>query len=123
MIARSTPMRRAMTSTSGAMQLVVQLAHEMIRTSSFSARFTPGITVATVSVLAGAERIANLAPALMCLIRSRSSRNSPVHSRTRSTLSSDQGSAAGSFSANSGMDRPSIVSALSFASTCLWYRP
>jgi hypothetical protein len=44
------------------MQLVVQLAQEMIRGSP-SGRFTPWTTVGTVSDVVGAERITYEAPA------------------------------------------------------------
>lgn len=46
----------------GVMQLVVQLAHEMIRGAP-SGRLTPWTAVGTVSDLVGAERITYDAPA------------------------------------------------------------
>jgi hypothetical protein len=46
----------------GVMQLVVQLAQEMI-CGAPSGRFTPCTTVGTVSDVVGAERITNEAPA------------------------------------------------------------
>ena len=55
-------MWRWATSMTGVMQLVVQLAQEMI-CGSPSGRFTPCTTVGTVSDVVGADRITYEAPA------------------------------------------------------------
>ena len=60
--ARWTPMWRWAISMTGVMQLVVQLAQEMI-CGSPSGRFTPCTTVGTVSDVVGAESITYEAPA------------------------------------------------------------
>jgi hypothetical protein len=60
--ARCTPMWQWAISTTGVMQLVVQLAQEMICAAP-SEWFTPCTTVGTVSDVVGAERITNEAPA------------------------------------------------------------
>ena len=54
--ARSTPIRRWAISMTGVMQLVVQLAQEMIRGCP-SGRLTPWTTVGTFSDFVGADRI------------------------------------------------------------------
>jgi hypothetical protein len=96
MMALRIPIRRPIISTIGVMQLVVQLAHEMISASG-SAAFTPCTTVLMPS-FSGAEKMARLAPAWMCFARSSLLVNAPVHSNTRSTASSRQGRLAGSLS-------------------------
>ena len=69
MIAWRTPIRRLITSATGAMQLVVQLAHEIICCPA-GAWFTPCTTVATVSARAGAGKLTNRAPAARCFLKS-----------------------------------------------------
>ena len=86
MIAWRTPIRRLITSATGAMRLVVQLAHEII-CCPVGAWFTPCTTVATVSARAGAGKLTNRAPAARCFLRSSSRRNAPVYASTRSTPS------------------------------------
>jgi len=65
MVAFLTPIRLAMTSTTGVMQFVVQLAQEMIRAGFARERFTPWITVGMSSFFAGADRMTKRAPASM----------------------------------------------------------
>ncbi len=107
---RSTPNRRLAISMTGVMQFVVQLAHEMI-CGLPSARFAPCTTVGTVSSWLGADRMTNDAPARTCLVKSSAWVNFPVHSETRSTPSSAQGSSSGSRSVKVGIRVPSMISA------------
>ncbi len=62
MMAFAMPIRRPITSTTGVMQLVVQLAQEMICASP-SGLFVPCTTVGTSPLLAGAEMMTCRAPA------------------------------------------------------------
>jgi len=83
----------------GARQFVVQDAFETILCSGFSSwSLTPRTTVKSMS-FPGAEMITFFAPASRCFPAPALSLNTPVHSRTISTLSSAQGRLAGSRSA------------------------
>ena len=64
MIAFFTPMRRPRISITGVMQLVVQLAHEMIAVFPCGV-LTPWTIVSTPSPFAGADRMTDPAPARM----------------------------------------------------------
>ena len=86
------------TCTTGARQLVVQDAFEMIScfAASYSLSLTP-ITMVFTSPLPGAEMITFLAPAAKWPFAFSESVNKPVDSITYSTPSSFQGSCEGSF--------------------------
>jgi len=114
----TTPKVSCSTCATGARQLVVQDAFEMTVwfSGSYASSFTPGTRVASGPV-AGAEMITFCAPASRCLAASSRLVKKPVDSITTSTPSSPQGSAAGSFSANTLSSLPSTRIASSVAST------
>ena len=88
-----------MTFTIGTTQFVVHDALEMM--VCFAASYFPSLTPMTIvmsSSFAGAEMTTRFAPAVICLRASPAFVNRPVDSRTMSTPSDFQGSAAGSFS-------------------------
>ena len=66
MTAFFTPMRRPRISITGVMQLVVQLAHEMMAVLSLG-EFTPWTMVSTPSPFEGADKMTYPAPARMWL--------------------------------------------------------
>ena len=95
------------TFATGARQLVVQEALEMILCffGSNSSSLTPRTNVASGS-LAGAEMTTRLAPAFRCLPAPSRSRKRPVDSRTICALSLRHGIFSGSRSAKTGTLRP-----------------
>src|SRR3989339_1332270 len=117
-----TPIRRPMISTTGVMQLVVQEAQEIMR-SSAEGMVTPWTMQQTCSPLGGADSIAYLAPAARCLLRPSAWVNSPVHSRTISTPRSFQGSWAGSLTLRNFMDLPFTTRPSPLAVTRFLYTP
>ena len=96
MIALVRPIRRPITSITGALQLVLQLAQDT--TSASPTSFTPWKMKGTPSPFAGAERITFPAPASRYFISSSLWVNTPVQSNTRSMPISDHGRRAGSSS-------------------------
>ncbi len=98
---RFTPNSSFNTFTTGAKQLVVQDASEIMLcvAGSYISPFTPG-TIVTSGSFAGAVIITFLQPASRCFDTSFLSRNFPVDSTTTSTPKSPQGNFPGSFSAN-----------------------
>src|SRR5271155_2206687 len=91
------PILSCRTFTSGARQLVVQEAFEMTVWVDFSTPWlTPYTTVASTSSPPGAEITTFFAPAAMCADALALLVNRPVHSSTKSTPSSPQGSLDGS---------------------------
>ena len=87
------------TLATGARQLVVQEAFEMMWcfAGSYLSSLTP-ITIMTSGPLAGAVMITFFAPAARCFAASSRLVNRPVDSKTTSTPRSFHGSCAGSFS-------------------------
>ncbi len=123
MVAFLIPILLPMISTTGAMELVVQLAQDTIRTESSPSVLTPWTTVPMSSLLAGADRRTNLAPAWRCFSRPSFLVKTPVHSKTKSIPSSPQGSRAGSFSLKTLYLVPSTIRASLSCSTVLSYLP
>ena len=106
------------TFTTGARQLVVQLALEMTwwLAGSYISWFTPRTTVMS-SFFAGAEMMTFFAPASRWATAFSLAVKRPVDSTTTSTPSSFQGSWAGSFSAKTLRSSPSTRRPLSVTST------
>ena len=81
------------TFTTGAKQLVVQEALEIMQSEGFRVlSFTPQTMVASISPLAGAESKTFRAPAWICFSHSARLRKTPVDSKTSSVPKSFQGS-------------------------------
>src|SRR6187551_727652 len=94
------------TLATGAKQLVVQEALEIMVSVAFNTlSFTPNTTVASTSV-PGAEMMTFLAPAAKCKAAFSLLVNMPVHSYTTSTFNSPQGNLDGSRSAVMRMASP-----------------
>ena len=109
------------TWTTGARQLVVQLAFEMMLclAGSYLPSLTPS-TIVTSSFFAGAEMMTFFAPASMWPLALVASVNRPVDSTTMSAPSDFQGSAAGpSFTARHLILRPLTTSVSSSAAAGL----
>jgi hypothetical protein len=121
---RSNPKLSSSTFTTGARQLVVQLALETTwwLAASYLSWLTPR-TMVMSSPLAGALMITFLAPASRCLAALARSVNRPVLSMTMSTSRSRHGRADGSFSAYTRISSPSTSSEFSRASTVPGYLP
>src|SRR3954454_873739 len=114
----SIPIASCRTRATGARQLVVQDAFEMMLwfSGSYASSLTPGTSVTSGSV-AGAEMITFWAPASRCLAAASRLVNRPVDSITTSTPRSPHGRAAGSRSASTLTSRPSMLSASPSCST------
>jgi len=98
------------TFTTGARQLVVQDAFEMMLSlaGSYISSFTPS-TMVMSSFFAGAEMMTFFTEPRMCLQASLASVNLPVDSITISAPTEVQSSLAGSFSANTLIFLPPMV--------------
>ena len=105
----SIPKLSLSTFNTGAKQLVVQdAADKRVSDSSITSSFTPYTTVFTFP-LQGALTNTFFAPASKCILASSSLVNLPVHSNTKSTPNSPQGSNFGSFSAYTFTFLPSTI--------------
>src|SRR6266540_1052352 len=107
------PIVSCSTFATGARQLVVQEAFEMMWCCSPSyavSKLTPSATVTSGS-FAGAEMITLRAPASTCFSASARFRKKPVDSMTTSAPRSAHGSAPGSASAKTGISTPSTTRA------------
>ena len=99
-----------MTDATGVMQLVVQLALEII-SSDFSriSSLTPSTTVEAPSPLAGALSTTFFAPAVMWALAFTGSTKRPVDSITISTPRSRQGNSSGSLTASTFIFSPLTI--------------
>ncbi|MNN39845.1 hypothetical protein D3C81_1538990 [compost metagenome] len=110
------------TLATGARQLVVQLAFEMIASPLYEAWFTPYTNIG-VSSLDGADMITFFAPASMCFCAPSLVRKMPVDSMTTSAPTSPHFSSAGSFTAVRRIFLPFTTSVLPSTATSPSKRP
>src|SRR4051794_16156451 len=120
----SMPIALCSTLATGARQLVVHEAFEMMWwfSGSYASSLTPSTSVTSGSV-AGAEMMTFLAPASRCLVAPSRLVKKPVDSTTTSTPRSLQGSAAGSRSEKTFSSLPSMIRLFSVCSTVPGKRP
>ena len=110
-----------MTLASGARQLVVHEALEMMACPAYSPSFTPMTNIG--ASLDGAEMTTFLAPASRCAWAVSRVVNTPVDSTTKSTSRLPHGMAAGSRSAKHDTTFPSMARWAPSSATSPGYRP